>query len=172
MKKAIYLLTICAGLAFTSCEKDEVGGTATQALAGQWYVTVDAVDDNGSTVLEDPFGLGYTYVLTYNTAANISTEMYVSDLGYFWDYTVRVNSDVNNLTFSTDGEVENEAYEDCMVEIEDGKLLTGAATTPSGMAADSIVFYVSFSDDPYPAAYGYSKYKVSGYRYTGLTADD
>lgn len=167
MKKAIYLLMMCAGMAFTSCEKDEVGTTATEALAGEWYVTVDAVDDAGNTVATDPFGLGYTFVLTYNTAANIPTEMYVSDQGNFWDYTVRVNSDMSNLTFSTDGDVQNEAY-DCMVNIEDGRMLPGAATTPSGMPADSIVFYVSFSDD----GNGFSKYKVSGYRYTGLAADD
>ncbi len=174
MKKAIYLLMMCMGVAFTSCEKDEIGGTATEALAGEWYVTVTAVDDNGTTVYEDDelFGLGNTFLLTYNTAANVATEMYVSDLGYFWDYTVRVNCDVNSLTFSTNGSVANEAYDDCNVTIEDGKILSGAATTPSGMPADSIVFYVSFSDDPYPAAYGYAKYKVSGYRYTGFTADD
>ena len=169
------------GVAFASCEKDEVGGTATEALAGEWYVTVSAVDDNGATVLEDDdlFELGNIFVLTYNTAANVATEMYVSDLGYLEDFpfTVRTSCDVNSLTFSTNGSVANEATVKNVlignsVTIEDGKILSGAATTPSGMPADSIVFYVSFSDDPYPAAYGYAKYKVSGYRYTGFTADD
>lgn len=167
MRKLIYILMMCVGGLFTSCEKDEVGTTATEALAGEWYVTVDAVDNAGNTVATDPFGLGYTFILTYNTAANIPTEMYVSDQGNFWDYTVRVNSDINNLTFSTDGDVQNEAY-DCMVNIEEGRMLPGAATTPSGTPADSIVFYVSFSDDEN----GFSKYKVSGYRYTGFVADE
>ena len=97
--------------------------------------------------------------------------MYVSDLGNFWDYTVVVNADCNNLTFSSNGEVQNEAY-DCKVNIEGGKMLPGAATTPSSMPADSLVYYVSFSDDEYPATYGYSKYKVSGYRRTGFAADE
>lgn len=167
MRKLIYILMMCVGGLFTSCEKDEVGTTATEALAGEWYVTVDAVDNAGNTVATDPFGLGYTFILTYNTTANIPTEMYVSDQGNFWDYTVRVNSDINNLTFSTDGDVQNEAY-DCMVNIEEGRMLPGAATTPSGTPADSIVFYVSFSDDEN----GFSKYKVSGYRYTGFVADE
>lgn len=171
MKKVLYLLMMCAGLVFTSCEKDEAGSTATAALAGDWYVTVDAVDANGNVFAEDFFEIGHTHLITYNTASNIPTEMYVSDLGYFWEYTIRVNCDVNSLTFSSNGAVKNEDY-DCMVTLEDGKILMGAATTPSGMPADSIVFYVSFSDDEYPAAYGYSKYKVSGYRYTGLAADD
>ena len=40
MKKILYFaaLLFCAGL--TSCEKDEIGGTATEATAGNWYVTV------------------------------------------------------------------------------------------------------------------------------------
>jgi hypothetical protein len=38
----------------------------------------------------------------------------------------------------------------------------------NGSVADSIVFYVSFSDDTYPATYGYKNYKVSGVRYSGL----
>lgn len=184
MKKAIYLLMIIiAGVTFTSCEKDEIGGTATESLAGEWYVTVDAVDDAGNTVYEDFFGLGNTFLFTYNTAADVATEMYVSDQGYFWDYTIKVSCDVDALTFTSNGNVTNMVETDpddevegdeyyCDVNIEDGQVIYGAATTPSGMPADSIVFYVSFSNDTYPAAYGYSKYKVSGYRYTGFTADE
>lgn len=172
MKKAIYLLMLGVGVMFASCEKDEIGGTATEALAGEWQLTVDAVDDAGNVVLSDPFGLGVILGLTYNTVDNVANKMYVSDLGNFWDYKAVVNCDCNALTFSTDGEVQNEAYDDCMVSIEDGKMLPGAATTPSGMPADSLVYYVSFSDDDNPAIYGYTKYKVSGYRRTGFAADE
>ena len=86
MKKVLYFaaLLLCAGL--TSCEKDEIGGTSTEATAGDWYVSCDAVDENGNVVegLEDPFGLGRFTVLTYNTAANIPSEMYIEDMGNFW----------------------------------------------------------------------------------------
>ena len=58
MKKVIYLLMMCAGVLLSSCEKDEIGGTATEALAGEWTVTVDAVDGSGNVVEEDFFGLG------------------------------------------------------------------------------------------------------------------
>ena len=50
--------------------------------------------------------------------------------------------------------------------------MLGAATTPSGMPADSIVFIVTFDDDDYPEAFGYYGYRVSGYRYTGFAADN
>lgn len=61
----------------------------------------------------------------------------------------------------------NESYEGCDVTIDGGKILLEAATTPHGTPADSIVYYVSFSDDE-PGM----RYKVSGYRYTGLAVDD
>lgn len=70
-------------------------------------------------------------------------------------------------TFTTNGAKDNTSYE-CTVTIDGGKVLEGAATTPSGAKADSIVFYVSFSDDEDPG----TKYKVSGYRYTGFSADN
>ena len=172
MKKSIFIMMIFAGMFFSACEKDEVGGTATQALAGEWYVTASQVDDNLDVVYDDLFGMGQFMVNTYNTAANVADEMWVSDMGNFWDFSVKVNCDSKALTFSTSGTVANYSYEDCDVTIEGGKIMYGAATTPHGTPADSIVFYVSFSDDPYPAYYGYSKHMISGYRYTGLESDD
>ena len=65
-----------------------------------------------------------------------------------------------------------EGYEDINVTITGGKIIKGGAVTPSGSKADYIEFYVSFSDDSYPAAYGYKNYKVSGYRYTGFVDDE
>lgn len=180
MKKLLYLCVAVLALTFASCEKDEVGGTATQALAGEWYVTVDAVDASGNTVLEDPFGLGKFLFNTYNTAANVSNQMWIDDNNNFWGFKVKATSDANNLSFTTGGEVTNAnatANEDgssyyCKVNVEGGKVLPGAGLTPHGTAADSIVFYVSFDDDAYPSIYGYAKYKVSGIRYTGLVQDD
>ena len=170
MKRAIYFLIMITGVLMTSCDKDDIGDTVTVALAGEWYVTMDGVDANGNVLLEDAFGLGHKMLYTYNTAANVPTEMYVDDAKNFWDYKVRIKSDVKALTFSTEGAVANEKY-DCDVTIEGGKVLLGAATTPHGTPVDSIVFYVSFSDDTNAPAY-YSKIKVAGYRYTGLAVDE
>lgn len=174
MKKAIFLMMICAGFALTSCEKEEIGGTATENIAGDWYVTCDAVDENGDVVpgLEDPLDLGRFHILTYNTAANTDDQLYVDDLGEFWEFKVKTTSDAKNMTFATNGAVANEAYEDCDVTITGGKILPKAGRQNNGSPADSIVFYVSFSDDPFPAAYGYTNYKVSGIRYSGLVEND
>ena len=72
--------------------------TATEALAGEWKVTVDAVDEGGNVIAEDFNGIGHILMNTYNTAANTPTEMYVDDIGHFWEYKVRVKSDINALT--------------------------------------------------------------------------
>ena len=171
MKKAINLLLMAVCAVMTSCEKEEIGGTATQALAGEWYVTADAVDKYGNVLEEDFFGIGHFHVNTYNTAANVPNEIWVDDLGNFWEFKVKASADVNNCTFSTPDSVAN-AYYDCKVLIEGGKILPDAATTPHGTAADSIVFYVSFNDDTCPEEFGFAKYRISGYRYTGLASDD
>ena len=172
MKKVLYLAALLFCATFTSCEKEEVGGTATEAMAGDWYVTCDAVDEAGNVVIEDPFDYGRVHILTYNTAANISDQLYIDDLDEIWEFKVKATSDINALTFSTNGAIANETYEDCDVTITDGKILPMAGRQNNGSPADSIVFYVSFSDDPYPAAYGYAKYKVSGIRYSGLAEND
>ena len=180
MKKLIYLCMALFCMAFASCEKDEVGGTATQALAGEWYVTADACDANGNVIEggEDFLSVGKFLLNTYNTAANTSTEMWIDDNNNFWNFKLKIASDVNNLSFASNGATANAALNkdgsvyDCNVTIDGGKILPKAGLTPHGTSADSIVFYVSFSDDSYPAIYGYTKYKVSGIRYSGLTQDD
>lgn len=172
MKKILF--AIMAVLTLASCEKDEIGGTATQELAGDWYVTVSAVDDEGNLVYSDDelFGMGKIHMLTFNTSDNVSNKMYVYDEKNFWGFKVQVDCDVKARTFSSNGAVANEEGDDIEVTIDGGKVLPKAGHQNNGSVADSIVFYVNFSDDAYPAAYGYSKYKVSGVRYSGLTEND
>ena len=127
MKKVLYFaaLLFCAGM--TSCEKEEIGGTATESMAGQWLVRADAVDDNGVAIEggENYFGLdgeGYSIMLTYNTSANNANEMWIDDMGeynvaaayeaYYPTYIfptycikTKVTIDQNTLTFkSTESE--------------------------------------------------------------------
>jgi hypothetical protein len=177
MKKVLYFAALLFGLTLTSCEKEEMGGTATEATAGQWYVTVDAADENGNLVegLEDLFGLGRVVMLTYNTSANNPNEMIVDDIANFWKFKVKVACDQKGLTFQTNTTENNNlvsGYEDINVQISGGKILPQAGRQNNGSPADSIVFYVSFSDDEYPAAYGYKNYRVSGVRYSGLVEND
>ena len=177
MKKLVYFAALLLTTVFASCEKEEIGGTATQATAGQWYVTVDPADGNGNLVagLEDLFGLGRITMLTFNTAENKPNEMIVSDIQNFWDFKVKVVTDQQALTFQTNTTENNNlvaGYEEINVTITGGKIMPKAGRQNNGSPADSIVFYVSFSDDPYPAIYGYANYRVSGIRYSGLEEND
>lgn len=251
MKKLVYFAALLLTTVFASCEKEEIGGTATESMAGMWYCIVDAVDENGDPILsgEDYFGEGKTILLTYNTAGNSASEMWVDNMGignfsanyssYFLQYIdilngdtvaarikyhngfdefnmpgfptytikTKVNIDQNTLTFkSTESENFGEGYQwwikkvkldakgdtvwtdekkttpemvDVIINEEksmpvtiDGKILKGAGRQKNGSPADSIVFFVTYKDDPWYPGDGYTRYKVSGIRYSGLEEND
>ncbi|PPL04656.1 lipid-binding protein [Parapedobacter indicus] len=174
MKKIFLLplLYLFGTLLISSCEKDDIGGTNGEKTAGEWYVTVVAVDEAGNVVYEDDelFGIGHFHLDTYNTVANDPNEMWIDDNTNFWETKGKISVDPNALTFSGE-DVQNEYY-DSQFTVTNGKILLKAATTPSGMPADSIVFNLNFSDDDYPKELGFSSYLVSGYRYTGFAGDE
>ena len=174
IKNLKYLLMAIVALAFSSCEKEDIGNTSTVAVAGEWKVQVDVVDPSGEIVYEDPYELGYVDMITYNTNANDGKQMYVSDMGQFWLFTVKVPCDVNARTFGSSTPVPNEAIDDgevydIDVTVANGKIVDKGTVSPSGGKVDSIEFNVSFSDDGnFPAGYSYY---VHGYRRTGLHGD-
>ncbi len=77
--------------------------------------------------------------------------MWIDDNGNFWEFKNKINVDLKAMTFQAT-DAQNVAY-DSKLTITNGKILPGAATTPSGMPADSIVFNVTFNDDTYPTDY-------------------
>ena len=174
MKKVFYIFGILVMGILASCQKDPVGNTACVEMAGDWYVTVDATSA-GQLVYEDPYGMGYIHVFTSNTAANDATELLLTDDrdDPFWQFKVKVKANPNTMTFSTSyGENLVEDYEDMTMIVTGGKITKGGATTPSGMPADAIEFYIQFSDDSDGPAYGWDSFYVHGYRYTGLAGDE
>lgn len=171
MKKFLYTVMLLAGVAmFSACDheflgpKDSVGGSAVEALSGEWYVSVDLIDEDGNVVYEDPYGMGRILIMTYNTADNKSDELVVSDNGNFWEFAVTTNCNLKNKSFSCDAV---EAYDGCDVTIWDGKILPGKGHQNNGSVADSIAFNIMFSDDN-PDTY----YRMSGVRYSGLAEND
>lgn len=172
MKKFIYIALLSLGFAFTSCEKDEVGGTATEATAGQWYVTCSAVDENNNLLYSDDdlYGVGKFLLLTYNTSDNNPNEMFIDDKKNFWDFKCKVSCDQKSLTFASNGAAED-LQNGIEVTITDGKILPGAGVQNNGSATDSISFYVVFSNDKYVGSV-YSKLHIAGVRYSGLTEND
>ena len=169
-KYLVATIAVCS-LLMTSCQDEDfdAGGTAVMKMAGDWWVTMELIYEGEN--LGDYYGIGHFQMYTYNTAANKATEMWLEDGGHFWDYKLKVDVQYENRTFSTNGFVDNIAYDDPdydpQAKIIDGKILYGAATSPSGMPVDSISYTISFNDDEEGIVY-----KISGFRRTGFPADD
>ena len=193
MKKILYFAALLlTGMVFTSCEKEDIENTATVSMAGQWYVQVDAVDADGEPIPggEDYFGFGRQLLLTSNTAADSKTEMLIDDLGggdlaagyeYVgypsYAFKGKINVDLKTLTFSADNaeniaEVNGYGSDLYPFTITGGKILKGAGHQNNGSVADSIIFYITYKNDPWFPDDGYAKYKVSGIRYSGLEEND
>lgn len=176
MKKIVYLASLLLTMALTtSCEKEEVGGTATESLAGDWYVICDAVDAEGN-IVEPDFNEGRFHVLTYNTAENSANKLYVDDDGNLLGIKVVTDCSTGALTFANGAMVETEASHNRNVsdnvQVTDGKILLGAGRQNNGSPADSISFYVQFEEDAYAENYGFVKYHIHGVRYSGLEEND
>lgn len=194
MRKYIAYVAAAVAVMFTACDvqtDEEPGGTAVEKMAGTWIVTFEqsldeyyyaygyteedpaltemAVEELDSVDWVDLFGTGKVTMMTFNTSANVNTEMWFYDTD-FWDAKVRCDVNYSGRTFSCeDVEAYEYAYGDCVVNIKGGQVLEGAATTVRGVAADSIIAYVYYSD--FADYYGMTYMKVSGFRYTGYTED-
>lgn len=194
MKKIYFAIMALAALTLASCEKEPIGGTATQALAGQWHVSVDGYDSEGDSVVVPFFNVEEEYtetphflLFTYNNAANDPDKLYISDQGGFWGFTVLADCDLNALTFGSADSLVNEASKyGFLVSLKKGKIVKGGTTTPSGAKADYIELFIDFEDDDLgyifsnPAydgykwgdVYGFDVFRISGWRYTGLAGDE
>jgi hypothetical protein len=170
MKKYIkYFVIIAVVAGFSACQEEfEPGGTAVEEMAGTWTVLY-----NHSTYGIDPFGVGKGQAYTYNTSDNSSTEMWLADLGNFWEYKVKVPIDMNNLTFGTTDTLINaiDGY-DIKVLVRNGKIIPEAANPPSGTPIDSIYFEIWFEDLAGATGIESDTLFVSGYRYSGWPEDE
>lgn len=165
MIRTLIYSAICSLFAFIACNNDDkIDYTATGKLAGTWWVTYETETAPG--VWEDT-GDGHLPLLTYNTAANKTDEMFVDDQGEFWDFKVKSYVTPGSNRFGADKELPNLSYEDCNVKITGGLILFDMGCSKTGIVTDSICFYIQFSDDP-----DNLKYKVSGHKRTGWDFDE
>lgn len=164
MKKYLFLLLAAVSLGFSSCDDTDTdpGATAVVDMAGEWDVQVSIVNADGSVTGDDPFGLGTFKLSTFNTAANNTDQMWLTDNGNFWKFKFKVDLNYGARTF-TASERDYNTEGTGKAVVTNGKVLKGAATSLHGAPNDSIVFDVTFSDDDNALTY-----RVSGQRYTGF----
>lgn len=165
----------------SSCKKSTFnpGATNAEAVSNEWWVTVS---DTSSYVL------GPARLSTYNTSEN-DDSIWIDDLDpyyatpvhavYNYYDSVQINGfkckakfDSVKLTFQTSGS-SNYYYPDSAngvlspsVIILNGKVLTNAAKSPTGVTTDSIYFNAIFSDSPKDT------FTIQGYARTNFSGDD
>lgn len=155
---ALFIISVFTFISCDEVEDMDIDGTATQEMAGDWYVKFTRDGD-------DIYSLGYQLISTYNTSANLNTEMWIDDHQHTWDFKVKSNVDYSNRTFSGTDLPSFGGY-DVNVTITNGKIIDEGAITSGGNVTDSIYFDAEFSDDPGTV------YTLSGYRRTGFAEDE
>ena len=147
-------------VALGSCVKesdDDAGGTATQAMSGEWWIQIGI--DNELLVQD------YFKILTYNTSENVGTKMWIDDLEELWPFKIKMDVNPADKTFSANAS--ESVYSDITVTLQNGKIIPGASVAPNSKAVtDSIYVEAEFSDDPGTI------YQLSGYRRTRFQVDD
>lgn len=147
-------------LSFTACRKEkdtDAGSTATQAMAGAWWVQIKV---NNTPVAADFFK-----ILTYNTAENVAGKMWIDDQENIWPFKFKMDVDPIAKTFSATSAAST--YTNITVKLANGKILEKVTKGPASNATtDSIYFEAEFSDDPG------TTYQITGYKRTGWPEDD
>ncbi len=149
-----------------SCEKTkDPGATSAVKVANEWWVTLDL---NGTT---DVYGIGHFRIATYNTSAN-DNSIFVDDYKNGYGFKINATANYSDLTFSSAPSASNEYFIPGSssfpetVTLTDGKILSKAGHSKSGIIADSIHMKVEFSDDPG------NIYEMNGVERTRFPEDD
>lgn len=169
MKKFITAIaTVLAVFSVSSCGKFEVENTATVDLAGNWMCSIYAnVDGEWEEYAEAEY-------VTYNTSANVGTEMWINDNENFWGTLCKVDCNADDLTFGKDGAEYLDEYNEVNQKIWGGKVTKAAVTAPgTPTTCNKIEFFIAFSDDVNDDEEEYiTTYYVVGYERTGFPEDD
>lgn len=172
MKNKIFVIVIFIAALFTyGCEKlhdlnkpkdPGIEFTSTYPLSGEWWIQYYEFD---GTTYTNP-GYGYFPLFTSNTAADDGKEMWISDDGSFWTYTVKCPVDMTSLTFGGDALTSTVADYHIWLNVSEGKVIKDGGKSPSGVVVDSIFCKIEFEDDP-----GFFYY-AAGVRKTGFLEDE
>lgn len=159
-KKIFPVVLIAFGsMLFAACKKNnlpDVGGTAAQNMANEWWV---------QTKLDGVDLTGFLKIATYNTADN-NSDIWVDDLGHIWPFKIKAQANLNNLTFSATESVSAVPNYDIKVNVTDGKVILNGGHSKSGNVADSIYMKIEFEDDPGTV------YEITGHSRTKFIEDE
>jgi hypothetical protein len=176
MKKIAYLTIwmIALLVGFSSCEKEEVGGTATEKFSGEWYVTVDLITTDGEIITsaelaeEEIIKSERAIIRTFNTAANVPDKFIVSDVSgaysIFSDEVLRFSAEANldqstgtfstsdyvtNLVINNEWKADTDPIENKYAEVRvyNGKITFDGGKQNNGSVSDAIEFDVAIKNN-------------------------
>lgn len=157
MKNYFLILFVVFSAVFSSCDKKaeyiEIDSQVVDA-AGEWWIKFS----------KPGYETGYLKVLTFNTAADVATEMWVSDEGNWKDIKFKCPVNISDLTFSGTNMVN--ATTEMTVTLKNGKITKGGGLSTSGVVTDKITFEIELSSEP-----GVT-YNAEGTRKTGFVEDE
>ena len=139
MKKYLIYILAFVSVVITSCDKkedyEEIDSQVVEA-SGEWWIKFSKTD----------YETGYLKVLTFNTADDLSTEMWISDDGNWKDIQFKCPVNISDLTFG--GNNLDDINSDVTIEVTSGKIELDAGLSTTGNITDKISFGISFSDEP------------------------
>lgn len=161
-KVAFIALTFALLTAVTACEEDgyadyDAGGTETQTMNGEWYITIideasgevqvenalhKTYDNNGRLFITDRLGTGFTG----------------------WWLESALDADLSNLTFTATDEMN--FADESSVTITEGKIIKNGGHSTSGVVVDSIYFKAVFDYEPTQTLI------YAGHKRTGFEEDE
>lgn len=157
MKKYLIYILAFVSIILTSCdEKEDYEQINSQVVeaAGEWWIKFSKTD----------YETGYLKVLTFNTADDVATEMWISDDGNWKDITFKCPVNITELTFSGSGL--DDINSDVTITVSNGLIEPDAGLSTAGNVTDKISFEISFSNEP-----GVT-YQAIGTRKTGFIEDE
>jgi hypothetical protein len=168
MKNNILILAAFVAFVLGSCKTEDIdpGAAANNDLSGEWFV-----EYNHSVYGHDPFGVGYTRLLTATSASQAANELIITDEENFWEFRVKARMDVSSKTFGS-ADTLRDYIHDIKVLVRNGRIIEDAVTTTAGAVADSIYFEVWFEDLEGATGIPSDTLFVSGYRRTGFLEDE
>ena len=153
MKKYLILIFVVFGTVFSSCDKKaeyiEIDSKVVEA-AGEWWVKFSKT--------------GYLKVLTFNTAADLPTEMWIWDKGNWMGLKFKCPVNISGLTFGGTSLVNTTSS--MTVTVKNGKITKDGGLSTSGNVTDKISFEIELSSEP-----GVT-YMAEGTRKTGFVEDE
>lgn len=168
MKNNILILAAVLVIFMGSCKTEDIdpGAAANNELSGEWFV-----EYNHSVYGHDPFGVGYTRLLTSTTASQSANELIITDEENFWEFRVKAKMDIPSKSFGS-ADTLRDYIHDIKVLVRNGKIIEDAVTTDAGVVTDSIYFEVWFEDLEGATGIPSDTLFVSGYRRTGFLEDE